>query len=466
MDSSGRPGAAEVHFSQGDRSFINLLKRLTDPLTTQFALFGVWFLYGEPFSAPLIILAILTFSLTYPGTIPFRYRQVGLFAEILANWGLVVAILGFLGWALRAGNLLNLDAILAWVLVTPCLVYALHLLSPYIAPRVFRFKNVTSAVVVGINETGSRIVKSFNLDPLSGTRVVAYFDDRAASRLPDTEGIPVAGRLDDLGQYLREHRIGVVYICLPMASQPRILQLLNTVRDTTASIYFVPDVFMFDLIQARMDTVGGIPVLAICESPFHGTTGTVKRWFDVSISALVLVLLSPVLLAIALAVKGSSPGPVFYRQKRYGLDGREISVLKFRSMRLHADDAVIQQATKDDPRVTRVGRILRRTSLDELPQLFNVLQGSMSLVGPRPHAVSHNELYRKVISGYMIRHKVKPGITGLAQVNGARGETDTIEKMQKRVDYDMYYLRNWSLRLDLSILFKTVLVVFRDPNAY
>jgi putative colanic acid biosysnthesis UDP-glucose lipid carrier transferase len=467
-ESSFRPGGAngEVHFSQGSRSFVSFLKRLTDPLVIQLSLFCTWAIYGEEFSRPLVILAILTFSLTFPGTIPFRYRQIGLLAEIFASWGLVVAVLGFLGWAVKASTFFNLEVIVAWAVATPFLIYLLHLLSPYIAPRVFRFKSVSSAVVVGVNETGLRITKSLNEDPLSGAKVLGFFDDRAITRLPDLSGVPLAGKLKDLGDYVRKNRISTVYISLPMASQPRILSLLDSVRDTTASIYFAPDVFMFDLIQARMDTVDGIPVLAICESPFHGTTGTVKRWFDVLVSALLLVLLSPVLILVAFAVKFSSPGPVLFRQRRYGLDGREISVWKFRSMQVHEDASVVEQARKGDPRVTSIGSFLRKASIDELPQLFNVLQGSMSLVGPRPHAVSHNELYRNVISGYMIRHKVRPGITGLAQVSGARGETDTLEKMQKRVDYDMFYLRNWSLKLDCSILLKTVLVVFRDPNAY
>ena len=461
---SGRGSA--VNFSQADRSIVNFLKRLTDPLAIQACLFATWAICGEEFSRPLVILAILTFSLTYPGSIPFRHRQVGLFGEVLASWGLVVAVLVFLGWAFKADKFINLEVAFTWAAVTPFSVYLLHLLSPYIAPRVFRFQTVASAVVIGVNEVGIRIANSLNNDPLTGAKVVAYFDDRAMSRLPPLGDVPLAGSLAQLGAYLKTNRIATVYISLPMASQPRILELLNDVSDSTASIYFVPDVFMFDLIQARMDTVDGIPVLAICESPFHGSTGTIKRWFDIIVASCALILLSPLFLFAALGVKLSSPGPVFYKQKRYGLDGQQINVWKFRSMRLHDDSSIVQQAVKDDVRVTRVGSFLRRSSLDEIPQLFNVLQGSMSLVGPRPHAVSHNELYRKVISGYMIRHKVRPGITGLAQVNGARGETDKVEKMQKRVDYDMLYLRNWSLKLDIQILLKTVFVIFRDPNAY
>jgi putative colanic acid biosynthesis UDP-glucose lipid carrier transferase len=251
-----------------------------------------------------------------------------------------------------------------------------------------------------------------------------------------------------------------------MVSQPRILGLLDALRDTTASIYFVPDTFVTDLIQGRLEAVGGIPVVAVCETPFVGMDGVIKRGSDLLLSLLILSLISPLLLLIALAVKVTSPGPAIFKQRRYGLDGDEITVYKFRSMTALDDGGKIEQAHKGDSRVTSLGAFLRRTSLDELPQLFNVLQGRMSIVGPRPHAVAHNEMYRKLIKGYMRRHKVKPGITGWAQVNGCRGETESLEKMKARIDYDLEYLRNWSLRLDLYIIAKTVWVVLKGDHAY
>jgi putative colanic acid biosysnthesis UDP-glucose lipid carrier transferase len=265
---------------------------------------------------------------------------------------------------------------------------------------------------------------------------------------------------------VKTHHVDQIYIALPMASQPRIVRLLEEVHDTTASIYFVPDIFVFDLIQARIDTIGDIPVVAVCESPFFGVNGLVKRASDLLIASAILVLIAPVLIACAVGVKLSSPGPVFFRQRRYGVDGREIVVYKFRTMKVLEDGAAVVQATRGDPRVTRFGAFLRRYSLDELPQFVNVLQGRMSVVGPRPHAVAHNEMYRKLIRGYMFRHKVKPGITGLAQVNGFRGETATLEPMKGRVEHDLAYLRNWSLLLDLKIIVMTVAVVLRSENAY
>ena len=251
-----------------------------------------------------------------------------------------------------------------------------------------------------------------------------------------------------------------------MASQERIVGLLEELRDTTASIYFVPDIFVTDLIQGRMDSVSGLPVVGVCESPFSGMDGVIKRGSDIVLSLLILTLMSPLLLLTAIAVKLSSPGPVIFKQRRYGLAGDEIIVYKFRTMTVTEDGDTIRQAGKDDKRVTRLGALMRRTSIDELPQFINVLQGRMSIVGPRPHAVAHNETYRKLITGYMQRHKVKPGITGWAQVSGLRGETDTLDKMKGRVEYDLDYLRNWSLRLDLFIIAKTIWVVLKGNNAY
>jgi putative colanic acid biosynthesis UDP-glucose lipid carrier transferase len=207
-------------------------------------------------------------------------------------------------------------------------------------------------------------------------------------------------------------------------------------------------------------------VLALCETPFVGINGLVKRTSDLLFASSILVLAAPVMLCVAIGVAFTTPGTVIFKQRRYGLDGRKITVYKFRSMSTSDDSGPVPQATRDDERITGFGRFIRKYSLDELPQLINVLQGRMSLVGPRPHAIAHNEEYRRLIKGYMIRHKVAPGITGLAQVRGHRGETKTIEEMRARVESDLEYLRRWSLSLDLKILVLTVIRVFRDSKAY
>jgi putative colanic acid biosynthesis UDP-glucose lipid carrier transferase len=253
---------------------------------------------------------------------------------------------------------------------------------------------------------------------------------------------------------------------LPLRAERRVQAVLDRLADTTASVYIVPDFFVFELHHARWTNIGGLPAVSVCENPFYGVDGVIKRVIDLVVGSVLLACASIPMLLIAAAIKLTSPGPAIFKQKRYGLDGRPIEVWKFRSMRVCENGPVVTQATKHDPRVTPLGAILRKTSLDELPQLINVLQGTMSLVGPRPHANAHNELYRKQVQGYMLRHKVKPGITGLAQVSGWRGETDTLEKMQRRVECDHQYIRNWSPWLDLKILARTILVVVSRQNAY
>jgi putative colanic acid biosynthesis UDP-glucose lipid carrier transferase len=394
-------------------------------------------------------------------------RTAPLVVDIVTGWIPVVGLLALLGWASRTLDAFEPRMLAAWVVATPVALFAAHRLLPLILPRILAAEAMRKvAVIAGANELGRRLAIRLREEPMLGLRVAGYFDDRAPGRLSNLPAGENLGALEALADYCRTHRVDVIYIALPMASQPRILKLLDVLRDTTASIYFVPDIFVFDLIQARVDSLGGLPVVAVCETPFTGLDGAMKNLSDFVLALLILVLISPLLLAIAIGVKLSSPGPVLFKQRRYGLDGRKIVVYKFRSMTVAEDGDVVRQATRNDARVTRFGAFLRRTSLDELPQFVNVLQGRMSIVGPRPHAVAHNELYRKLIPGYMIRHKVRPGITGLAQVNGLRGETDTVDKMKARVACDLEYLRNWSLLLDLQIILKTILVVVRKQNAY
>jgi putative colanic acid biosynthesis UDP-glucose lipid carrier transferase len=296
--------------------------------------------------------------------------------------------------------------------------------------------------------------------------VAGFFDDRSAERLGLGGAQQLLGGLPDLPGYVNEHGIEIIFVSLPMRHVQRVLDLLDNLRDTTASIYYVPDVFVFDLIQSRTGEILGMPVVAMCETPFFGYRGVIKRLMDFSIASLALVLLAPVLLLVAALVKSTSRGPVIFKQRRYGLDGREIFVYKFRTMTVTEDGDQIRQATRDDERITPLGRILRRLSIDELPQLFNVVEGTMSLVGPRPHAVAHNEEYRKLIKGYMVRHKVLPGITGLAQVSGCRGETRTLQEMQARIEYDLDYLRHWTPTLDLKIIVQTAWLLLNDRKAY
>lgn len=444
-----------------------LVGAFLDPIVIVAVLMTCAAVSGQRLSPPLIILAVLAFVLSFPGNVSLYERPRRMARRVLINWVLFVGILGTFGYVTRYVHVFPQSMLIAWGVATPAALIAAHYLMRLALPQVVALKhNQTTAVVAGVNEVSIRLLQQLRDNPYLGTRIVAFFDDRSGDRLQSSENVPVLGRLSELASFVKQNHVDTIYLALPMATQPRILALLDDLKDTTASIHFVPDIFVTDLIQGRMDDVGGIPVVAVCDTPFTGVSGVFKRLSDIVLSSLILVLLAPVLAGLAIGVKRSSPGPVIFKQRRYGLDGKEILVYKFRSMTTTDNGNVIKQATRNDARITAFGAFIRRTSLDELPQFINVLQGRMSIVGPRPHAVAHNETYRKLIKGYMVRHKVKPGITGWAQVNGYRGETDTIDKMQRRIEFDLEYLRNWSLSLDLWIIIKTVMVVFKDRNAY
>ena len=418
-------------------------------------------------SGAFLILSVIVFSITFPGTSRLNKPWLPLVGSVLVNWTWTAGLLVLTGLATGYQREFPREAILSWLVIAPIAQLGAHVLFRLSAPfLITRQGPPRRAIIVGMNEQGVALAGRVGETPYSRIEFTGFFDDRNLKRLDASGDYRMLGPLAELPQFVREKNIQLIYLSIPMASQPRILQVLDELKDTTASIFFVPDMFVTDLIQGRTGSVCGMPVISVCESPFTGTNGLVKRLSDIVLSTIILILISPILLAVALAVKLGSPGPIIFRQRRYGLDGKEILVYKFRSMTVTEDGAAVQQATKNDSRITPLGAFLRKTSMDELPQFVNVLQGRMSIVGPRPHAVAHNELYRKLIKGYMVRHKVKPGITGWAQVNGFRGETDTLDKMQGRIDYDLDYLRNWSLQLDLHIIFKTIHLVAGDQKAY
>ncbi len=328
--------------------------------------------------------------------------------------------------------------------------------------------NSRQYAIVGVTELAFQLATNIDNSPEMGLSLHGFYDDRPPERtpvVPETMSGRV-GNLDQLVEAARNREIDQIYITFPMRAEDRTREVLSRLADSTATVYLVPDFFVFELLHSRWTNIGGLPAVSIFEQPFYGVDGAVKRVMDVVLAAVALLLFALPMAIIALLIKKSSPGPVFFRQRRYGLDGREIHVWKFRSMNVCEDGNRVTQASKNDSRVTPIGAFLRKTSLDEIPQLFNVLGSSMSLVGPRPHATAHNEHYRALIQGYMLRHKVRPGITGLAQVNGCRGETDTLDKMQRRVEFDHRYIREWSVWLDLRILLQTVVVVLARENAY
>lgn len=455
-------------------ALVTLLQVVVPPLVAVGALLGAMDIYDVKFNRMYGVLASLVVTLAALLLQPPRnlgdqmiLRSIPLAFSWLLRWGVLVVLILMIGYATKFAEEFSRRVIFTWILFTPVLLIISALLLQKLMLRVlYDPASARRVVMAGCNETSLSLAKKLKENRELGMTVTGFFDDRSRERLGLNEDVTLMGGLSDLRKFVKVQGVDVIFISLPIRHITRVLELLDDLRDTTASIYYVPDLFMFDLIQARTGAISGIPVVAMCETPFHGYRGVVKRMFDIVVASICLVVLASVMLVVALLVKASSPGPAIFKQRRYGLDGQEIYIYKFRSMVVMEDGASVVQARREDARITPIGRFLRRSSLDELPQLINVLQGRMSLVGPRPHAVAHNEEYRKLIKGYMVRHKVLPGITGLAQVNGLRGETRELEQMAARVRYDLEYLRQWTPALDLKILFLTALRLFRDEKAH
>jgi putative colanic acid biosynthesis UDP-glucose lipid carrier transferase len=458
------------------RSLVDLAYRIVDAAAIiAAALIAADHTPGEslPYIAAIAATTLLVHSIAIEISGLYRnWRGSNLSLElwcVLTNWVYTApAVLG-VGLLTQYNAQLTYATKVLWLLVTPAAMASgrivLRSLLRKLRKRGF---NTRRFAICGVNKLAMQLARNVQNTPELGLDFVGYFDDRPESRTEESAGEsqPHAGNLAELVELARSGRVDMIFITFPMRAEERIREYLSRLGDTTASVYIVPDFFVFQMLHARWSQIDGLPVVSVFETPITGIDGVLKRGFDLVVGSAALLLAAPVMLACIFAIKLSSPGPIFFRQKRYGLSGEEIGVWKFRSMRVMENGGQVRQASRNDDRITPVGRVLRKTSLDELPQLFNVIGGSMSLVGPRPHATAHNEQYRPLIDGYMLRHKVKPGITGLAQVNGARGETETLEKMERRVELDHRYIREWSLWMDVKILIKTALVVFKQENAY
>lgn len=451
-----------------------VLKSLLYPTVPVLTLGAALVLWGEPLQGPYFLIAVLAFIGAaevldaVPVDVP-RSRALGLASllEIIARWLLVIVFIWALLEIVGLANRFDWRVLLTWAISTPIVLWFSRLSAPRVLHRAgARRSSRKKVVIAGATDLGAKLAERIDAAPWLETQVLGFFDDRIAGRLPARCAARLLGKLSDVSEYVAAHGVDTVYITLPMTRHRRVRELLHSLGDSTSSIYFVPDLTVCDLVQPRFDLVNGIPVVAVCESPFYGGRGLAKRFCDIVLASLLIVLASPVMLAVAAAIRLTSPGPIIFRQKRYGLDGKEIIVYKFRSMSVTEDGhSTYKQVTRNDARVTPVGAFIRATSLDELPQLFNVLEGSMSVVGPRPHAIAVNEQYRRLIPGYMVRHKVKPGITGWAQVNGFRGGDDIVS-MRQRIELDLEYLQQWSLTLDLMIIVRTALIVWKDRHAY
>ncbi|MDP1560302.1 MAG: undecaprenyl-phosphate glucose phosphotransferase [Pirellulaceae bacterium] len=393
-------------------------------------------------------------------------REAG--CSILA-WTVTVILLLAIGQYSAYTRELRAESLAIWYFVTPVIALALRITYRTIRKMLLqRGIGLKKYAVIGCNPLGVDLVDGISHSEAFHLQFQGFYEDRETTRTQAAvHKMPeVLGRVEDLIEEVKANRVHVVFISLPMRAEARIQKILALLADSTASVYIVPDLFVFQLMHSRWTNVQGVPVVSVFENPFYGVDGVFKRGVDLFVGTIALILAAVPMLIVAAAVKLTSKGPVFFKQKRYGLDGKAIDVWKFRSMTVCENGHAVAQATKNDSRLTTIGGLLRKSSLDELPQLFNVLNGTMSLVGPRPHANAHNEFYRTQISGYMLRHKVKPGITGLAQVSGCRGETETLDKMEARIRYDHQYIREWSILMDLKILIRTLFVVLKRENAY
>lgn len=380
---------------------------------------------------------------------------------------LTAAILAGLAFFTKSGDVFSRSWFVIWMSLTAiglmalrcCLLFFLRLMR-------VRGWNERRVVIFGAGQLGLKFAKTVQQSLWTGFRIITFIDDTKAGQSSE-QGIPVIKTPADLSAYLSSQHIDELWLALPLCAEQRIKAILHELRHHRVTLRFVLDILGLDVLNHSVADIAGFPVLNIRSTPMMGMNRVLKAIEDRCVASMILVLVSPLLLFIAAAIKSTSKGPILFKQQRLGWDGRIIKVYKFRTMIEHEDEeGKVAQATINDKRVTRLGRFLRRTSLDELPQFINVLQGRMSIVGPRPHALAHNELYKESIHIYMQRHRVKPGITGWAQINGWRGETDTLEKMQKRVEYDLYYINHWSLGFDLKIILLTLFQGFVNRNAY
>ena len=452
--------------------------RLADLLIIQIALLLATFLYGVQYDFLHFVLALIAnLSYSFVSELLWLYRswRAGALKEMLfytlLSW--TIALLPVLMFVFFAKTAEHYSRVIlgVWIISTLCLLSGWRILF-----RLFLYRmrieghNTRSVGIIGLSESGCKLVQEILDHPETGYKLKAIFDDRSKENSSERVSNQFANMIEgDVNEGVRRAQSGefeVLFVGLPFSAKNRIEQILRLLGDTTVDVHLIPDFFIYNLLHARIGQVGGLQTVSVYDTPMRGGWSLLKRMEDLVLSLIILTVIAIPMLIIAIGVKLSSRGPVIFAQDRYGLDGRKIKVYKFRSMRVTENGSKVVQASKNDSRITPFGAFLRRTSLDELPQFINVLQGSMSIVGPRPHAVAHNEEYRKQIEYYMLRHKMKPGITGWAQVNGWRGETDTLDKMKMRIEYDLEYIRNWSLWMDCRIIIATITKGFVGKNAY
>jgi len=461
-------------FIRPHQSKLSWLYRIFDALIIFFTIgISCWIYdvnWGEKYNLAALVALALMVVFSAQNDLYRSWRVFGLWKELLQLlivWSYVIVGLLLIAFMTKSTIEYSRLTISTWFILAPLTMGILRFIIRnmlYSARQ--RGWNTRAAAIVGANEQGIQFANNLNDARWMGINFIGFFDDRELDRIGVEGIVKIEGDLDKLIKLARNGEIDSIYITMPLRAEARTQYLISRLSDTTISLYYVPDFDALDILHGSWLTMGNTPVVSIFESPYNGIDGWVKRLEDIVLASCILMVIAVPMIVIAIAIKLGSPGPVIFKQRRYGVNGQEIEVWKFRSMTVCEDDSNVRQVQRCDVRITRLGSFLRRTSLDELPQFLNVLKGEMSIVGPRPHAVAHNELYRGEIHRYMMRHKVKPGITGWAQINGWRGETDTLDKMEKRIEYDLEYIRNWSLFLDIKIFFLTFFRGFVGKNVY
>jgi len=440
-------------------------------------LFGM--LRNDSFETPyrvLSLVAVLLMVTVYQWLgIYLHLRTGGLLNEarsLLKAWVTVIFLLAVIGFVTKTNEIYSREVLLKWSVLGYLGQLGFHMILRFVL-RVLRAQGYNSrrALLVGNGPEALRFAHRLGRNPWIGITVQGYVNGPPGSESESAAqlrrlGMNHLGGMGDLTRLVKEHRVDLVYLTLPLKESHAIEEIARQLIPLHVDLHWVPDISAFQLINHGVREIEGQPILCLSDSPMDGL-GRFGKWIeDKLIASAILAISCPALAAIAIAVKLSSPGPVIFKQRRAGLNGQVIEVWKFRTMYVHSEQpGQITQARPGDVRITRIGAFLRRTSLDEFPQFFNVLGGSMSIVGPRPHALEHNGYYEQQIDAYMLRHRIKPGITGWAQVNGWRGQTDALEKMEMRVKYDLYYINNWSLLFDLRIIAMTAWTLIAGRNA-
>ncbi|MEM0910513.1 MAG: undecaprenyl-phosphate glucose phosphotransferase [Pseudomonadota bacterium] len=448
--------------------------RIVDLLVIHGALLIALIIYGvesNKYYLMLSLVANVTFAFTAESNRLYRSWRSGFFMQLLFytlfSWAVAIAFVLVFIFFTGTSETFSRLALGIWMCITGIsLVIWRIIFGAFLTKLRARGHNIRRVAIIGMTEQGVKLANEINLNYQTGYRTVAFFDQRCRRRITASDSSLYRGNIQDGVFAAKNGDFDTIFIALPMSDEKRIQDILFQLGDTTADVQVLPNFLLFSMMQASMSHVGNIQTVSVFNNPMSGGSAALKRFEDIVLSLVILSALALPMLAIAVAIKLTSNGPVIFKQDRYGLNGKRIKMWKFRSMTVTENAETIHQAKKNDTRITPIGAFLRRTSLDELPQFINVLQGKMSIVGPRPHAVAHNEQYRKLVGYYMLRHKVKPGITGWAQVNGWRGETETVDKMQKRVDFDLAYIRHWSLWMDVKILVLTLFKGFMNKNAY